>query len=244
MGYLQYQEWEYLPIASNSPTSWSSTTLPPGFTFNTTTGAITGAGTTAGLYMVNLVATNGAGDSDPVTFTIRIEPSSATLSSDKSGAEFSIDVGTGQVTFSSSLVLKEDDDQMLFITFTKNGNVLDLGTLTELKFTIKEFEPENTLVIGSAFKKLGTGQTTIYQLYVLVESSALKGAISNYENSSSVILGGATGADIATLFNAVCEIEWKEPNPDYAGSPSFGPATIRRSTALFTVPICRNETPA
>src|SRR5207302_11350065 len=74
LGYKQYEEWEYQPWASNTPTSWSSSTLPPGLAINGSTGLISGAATLAGVFIVGIIATNADGDSAPVNLTIGIEP--------------------------------------------------------------------------------------------------------------------------------------------------------------------------
>lgn len=61
--------------ATNSPTSYAYTgTLPPGLSFSTSTGAITGTPTTAGSYSISVTATNAAGTSAAVTigFTISL----------------------------------------------------------------------------------------------------------------------------------------------------------------------------
>ena len=57
------------------PTSFSATGLPPGLMINTTTGAITGTPTLAGMYAVMLTATNGAGSGNQtLNITITLLP--------------------------------------------------------------------------------------------------------------------------------------------------------------------------
>ena len=51
----------YQIIASNSPTSYSATGLPPGLSVNTATGLISGTPTRPGVYAVTIGATNGGG---------------------------------------------------------------------------------------------------------------------------------------------------------------------------------------
>ena len=62
----------YNLVASDYPRSFSVTGLPPGITYNTTTGAISGRPTTGGNYTVTVKATNPAGTSPAVTapFTV------------------------------------------------------------------------------------------------------------------------------------------------------------------------------
>jgi len=223
LGYNQWQTWAFQPFAQNAPTSWAASTLPPGVTINATTGLISGAVTVAGVYVVGLTASNSDGTSVAVVLTIGIAAGSA---SNDSGADVSVDVGTGAVTLPPGLVVKEDDDLMFFFSFMKGSVALDLGTLSALNLAIKEFEPDSTLVVSSGFQKLGSGSNTIYQLYIHLDSTALAAALSSYE------------ADAGTTFNAVCELEWVMPN-----SSGIGPSTCRRSSQLFTLPIFRNVNP-
>ena len=48
-------------IASNSPTSYAASGLPPGLSVNTTSGLISGTPTTTGTYVVIIQASNGGG---------------------------------------------------------------------------------------------------------------------------------------------------------------------------------------
>lgn len=58
--------------ASNSPVSYTFAGLPPGLSANTTTGAINGAATTAGIYPVSVSATNANGTGPVATLTITV----------------------------------------------------------------------------------------------------------------------------------------------------------------------------
>src|SRR5438552_6773769 len=51
----------YQIVASNCPTSYNATGLPPGLSVNTSTGLISGTPTTAGTYSVTISATNSSG---------------------------------------------------------------------------------------------------------------------------------------------------------------------------------------
>ncbi len=55
------QAFTYTVTATNSPTSFSATGLPPGFTLNPATGSISGTATTAGFYGSTIGATNRFG---------------------------------------------------------------------------------------------------------------------------------------------------------------------------------------
>jgi hypothetical protein len=60
--------------ATNSPTSYSASPIPPGLTFNSTTGVISGTPTTAGTTNVTISATNANGAGSPATLVITIDP--------------------------------------------------------------------------------------------------------------------------------------------------------------------------
>jgi hypothetical protein len=64
--------FSYTLTASNSPLTYNLTGLPAGLSFNSTTGAISGAATTAGVYTLIASANNalGAGPATIITFTV------------------------------------------------------------------------------------------------------------------------------------------------------------------------------
>jgi len=74
--------FSYQISATNNPTSYNATGLPPGLTVNATTGLISGIPTTVGTYSVTLSATNAGGTGTKgVTFKINTGPTSiATIS--------------------------------------------------------------------------------------------------------------------------------------------------------------------
>ncbi len=86
----------YQITASNYPTSYSASGLPPGFTVNTTTGAISGTPTAAGTFVVTIGAANSAGNGPgSVTLTIGLSPPTITSSASAAGAlgaAFSYDI--------------------------------------------------------------------------------------------------------------------------------------------------------
>ena len=94
-----------------------------------------------------------------------------------------------------------------------------------LKFALKELEPENVLVEGHHWRKLGEGEQAAYRLHVKLDSPDLTSALTNYED------------DAGTLFNALGEFEWMERNN---WNPQVGPSFLRSSTRTFLVQVARD----
>jgi Putative Ig domain len=65
--------FSYQITATNNPTSFNATALPPGLSVNTSTGLISGTPTTTGTYSVTISATN-AGGTGSATLVITINP--------------------------------------------------------------------------------------------------------------------------------------------------------------------------
>lgn len=135
---------------------------------------------------------------------------------------------TGTSTVSASapnLYAKENDSLLLWITFVKGGQALDLDIQT-LAIAIKEFAPDSRLVLGADWKKFGTGTGAYYGLYAAISGVDLSNALSNYE------------ADSGTAFDGLAEIEWQEANADHADA--FGPENFRFTTRDFRLTISRD----
>src|SRR6266536_4270401 len=64
----------YQLTATNNPTSFNATSLPPGLGVNTSTGLISGTPTTAGTYNVPISSTNSNGTGN-ATLVVTINPS-------------------------------------------------------------------------------------------------------------------------------------------------------------------------
>lgn len=74
---IQSYSFSYLITATNSPTSFNATNLPPGLSVNTATGQIYGTPTVAGIYNnITISATNVSG-TDSVGLSITISPCAA-----------------------------------------------------------------------------------------------------------------------------------------------------------------------
>ena len=73
--------FNYQLAASNNPTSFGATNLPPGVSLNTSSGAISGTPSVAGVYVVNVTATNAYGTSLKRTLSLTVGNYSSITSS-------------------------------------------------------------------------------------------------------------------------------------------------------------------
>ncbi len=101
--------FSYQVVASNGPTSYSATGLPPGLSINTTTGRITGIPTASGTFVVNLGATNATGTgTGTLTLNIALSPpttgsGSATVNTlPGESFQYTIAADNGPFTFTST----------------------------------------------------------------------------------------------------------------------------------------------
>lgn len=255
LGYNQWQYWEYQPYATNNPTGWACPNLPAGLSINSSTGKISGAAQVNGTFNCGLTATNGDGTSAPLVLTIGIDAANAALTNSGYEVKINVQTreiefiaasgGTSQTVEKTTveagtttkttgtqtvganapeLFAKENDSLLLWISFQKNGQNLDLD-IQSLAIAIKEFDPDNRLVLGNAWKKFGSGTGAYYGLYASISGTDIMAALSNYE------------ADGGTAFDGLAEIEWQEANPDHA---DFGPENFRFTTRNFRTLIARD----
>ncbi len=70
------QAFQYAISASNAPTAYSSTELPPGLTINQSTGLVSGTPTTAGTFNATLNATNANGTGS-IILSLTVNPGAA-----------------------------------------------------------------------------------------------------------------------------------------------------------------------
>lgn len=175
--------------------------MPDGIEIDATSGRVSGAASTAGVYVVALTATNGDGSSPEHIITIGIEESEW---NDGIGIEVDIDLRTGEVTVPNTiagsdgakLFAKRGDVLFLDIGFTKDG-VLQEIPITGMVMELQEFDGEKTLVVSSGVvKQLNDYDSTRYRIGVDFDSTDLSSVLSNYEG------------DKRTGFGAIAEIQW------------------------------------
>ena len=68
--------FSYTVTATNSPTGFGASPLPPGLSFDTKSGILSGAPTTVGTYVINLTAANFSG-TGASTLTLTVTPNQA-----------------------------------------------------------------------------------------------------------------------------------------------------------------------
>jgi hypothetical protein len=217
-----------------------STDISAGTIRKVSSGAISGAFSVAGVYVVTVSATNA----DPATGTREFVfgVSSEVAVGGEAGSEVDavvvqIELPSGKVKilgassgevredgFPVSLfTFKEDDTRLLIVQFVDvSGARLDPDP-DELRLVLKAFEPEGALISATDFEKVGTGVTAQFNLPVVITGSALAGELSNNE------------ADPGTVVPCIADFEWER---DITHNAS--PLTLRASSQTFGVTVARD----
>jgi len=180
-------------------------------------GVVSGASTSAGVFVVSLRAINGDGTSAAQTFTFGFD--AAAGSPDDDALDLYIDTATGAVSLTDSvgaataqpapegplLSLKSRDKKLVRIHHRKSGNIVDL-TLTGLRVTAKEFPDDKTglaVALNNTFEK--PSLKNYHNLLLDLGNSAMLAAISSVDES----------------FDAVLDIEWRRTITFNAGSETL-----------------------
>lgn len=208
----QHFPWAHQFAASNTPTSWTiaSGGFPPGMTFDTDTGYLSGAATLPGVYLVRLTATNGDGTSPEVLFTIGIEAGAPRSDME---IELNWDVVTGRVarrTLSTTataaevtaplFAVKEDDDLKLRVFLVK-GTTPVAAEVVDLQLVLKQFEPEGVVLASTGFLADGEGTAATWLLHAKVTGAEIAARLAENEG------------DTDTSFVALAELELTVQNP-------------------------------
>jgi hypothetical protein len=234
LGYRKGQYFEYQMQATNTPTSWTADGLPSGMSINSS-GLVSGAAISAGVYLVKVIASNATGPSTPLEVAMGIED---TNFNDGIGIEVNIDLRSGAVsvpgiTPSSSqasqavMFLKYGDKVFLDIGFLK-GEELQTMAMASIIMNIREFEGETVLVQSNGgLEIIGTSDRPRYRILVDLDTPDLLNALANYQ------------ADYQTTFDSIAEIEWRV---DYLEPGALSDEVIR-SSKTFRLAIDRDLVP-
>ena len=240
LAYRKGEYFAYQPAATNSPTSWSATGLPPGMTINPTTGLIQGAPTIQGVYDVTLIASNASGPSAPLVVPVGVE---AVPYETDASIEIDFDLDTGLVTRtrgsggSKDAVIfgKRGDKFVVAVGLIKDGVLMDIPVVA-LCIGVKEFEPDPLIILNDGlFRRSGDYETTRYKVVVDLNNPSipggrpLPGALSDYE------------ADSGTGFDGIGEIQLMYL---YAPVEGMMMESFTRSSKNFTFRIERDLVPS
>jgi subtilisin-like proprotein convertase family protein len=110
----------FQPAATNSPSSWSAASLPPGLTIDTATGLISGVPAVAGEYSAAITATNAAG-SGSATLTITISGPPVSLAEALDAPEL-VFTGAGTSRTTQATVTQDGIDA------ARSGSISDGGS--------------------------------------------------------------------------------------------------------------------
>lgn len=132
--------------ATESPTSWAWSNLPTGLSFNTTTGVLTGAPTTAGVSTCALTATNGSGTSAPINFVFKVIASAL---DDHGLVDLDFDLQTGlvvnpKITTGPQLFGKDGDKIGIALGLVRAGALRTLD-VTNVKVTVRNSYDEGEI---------------------------------------------------------------------------------------------------
>jgi len=221
----------YQPFASDSPTGWTATGLPTGLSIDAVSGLISGTADDPGVFVVGLVASNAEGDS--ASHEIAIGIGSDILGVDAIGVEVDVDLATGKAVLrgveagddsSPTMFAKSGDQIFIDVGFFKDGSLTQLP-VTQILFTLKEYEGEDQLTLTSGVTELvGNGLDSRFRTMIDFDKVAIDNALSSYEG------------DVRTGFLGLGEIEWCYSY----GDVNTAALTAKRSTQTFRVALDRD----
>ncbi len=181
------QTFSYTIFASNGPTSYDATNVPPGCFINTFTGGITGTPTIAGVYTETISATN-AGGTGTATLVVTITPLSQTIT---------FPAPAGMVANAAPFTLAATSSSGLPITYTVlsgpatvSGNTV---TLTGAAGTVTlQASQGGNLAYSAASSATVSFQVTAVPKPVLVNLSARSVVTPTSPMTAGFIISGTT----------------------------------------------------
>lgn len=152
--------------------------LPPGLSFNRTTGLISGVATVGGFYEITLIASNGSGDSTAFVFPIGVRDM-RTLLDTAIALEWEWDknlvsiLGYNPSTNPKNpLLFIKNGDQIVFALRFVKGGLPFRPAITSLQVGLKDEDnqPVNVRSLGD-FRAVGSGPDT--RFYFLLDTTAV-----------------------------------------------------------------------
>lgn len=207
-------------LTAGTVTSWAWAGYPPGCTFSGSTGLLTISPTEAGVFSPTLVASNGDGASDPVTFYVAVEGAGGASTGPDVDVAFDVvskevrllrpapiagaDDSEGTARDASPQVAaavaaelaraKAGEDVIFLLHPQKGGAGVDLGAPVSVTATLKEFDTDKVLVTSAAWVKVGTGAAAAYRVRLAIP--ALAPQLSNYADDTGTRFAGRTEFEI------------------------------------------------
>lgn len=188
LAFTQGLKVNFQPSATESPTSWACTNLPPGLAINTTSGLISGVPSQPFLGKSALTATNGSGTSTAVTLDI------AVVANDKydtvAAVDIDVDVET-KMPFNQAITngtppvfAARGDKLMISVGIRKKGVLQDLQ-FNFIKAYLKEFddEGEDYALNDGTVEKMGSGAQTRYLIMLDFTGDQFAKLLAEYEKS-------------------------------------------------------------
>jgi len=216
--------------ASNTPTSYIVTGLPPGVTLNKTTGLISGRLTKPGSYTLSISATNSAGPSPVLTYSWVVEdfPTAA--------------IGTWQGITDRNLDSNQNLGGKIKITVTSTGSCsgsLTLGAVTKSWSGYVQALPANASSTTAFTISMGTGKAPLNGTYTLdLTNKTFTGSFTTGLPATETAFSGvrahwsATNKPVTavTVYNNALEVSGSVlGNADYPQGTSY--AVLSLSTA-------------
>ncbi len=206
----------YTITASNSPVSFSASGLPFGLSVNTTTGAITGTPTVAGVYTVALTATNNNGTSATTNLSLSVGSvptmTSATTASATVGSAFTFTFGASNSAFSFNV-------SGLPPGLSVNAST---GAITGTQTT-----PGGYTVTASANNATGTSASSTLTINVAAASSgggggggtqAVAPVIVSLTPSFSVVAGNPASFTVSASGTGTLTYQWRKSGTPISGA--------------------------